>query len=382
MRTIRLVLAVGLLAGACTEPAADEPPSPSAVPSPSPSVVETGARLPDGTPLPSSCTGGAGASDTVAFVADGMAWAIDPSDGDLACLFPVDDPGPFAWGPQGDRVLLSDFRVRGVGGDAPDLPPIDAAVGPFDWGHPIGKAIVFADDEGIPRKRFLPEGNLIRLTSLPDGKYLEVAYHPSGLALAFVVESPDGQEIWLSTNEGEDPQRLVFSQSGAEFTSLAFSANGKTLWWTAQHAEGYPELHFMQLEDRSGFGTAWRGTEGTVADGLRLPPSGDLQAVTEGEECARHRALILSGGSTARALPEEPRPSEALGWLDEDTLLVGVGGCGSPVDLFAVDATDEHEPAALVFGVEIAAPRTQVTNPPKTVPAPPDEGLPPSSGVG
>jgi len=113
MRTIRLVLAVGLLAGACTEPAADEPPSPSAVPSPSPSVVETGARLPDGTPLPSSCTGGAGASDTVAFVADGMAWAIDPSDGDLACLFPVDDPGPFAWGPQGDRVLLSDFRVRG-----------------------------------------------------------------------------------------------------------------------------------------------------------------------------------------------------------------------------------------------------------------------------
>jgi hypothetical protein len=383
MRSIRLLLAVGLLAGACTRtPDEPSPTSPTPATTGSPSVVETGARLPDGSPLPTGCTGGAGPSDTVAFVADGRAWAIDPSDGDLACLFPVADPGPFAWGPQGDRVLLSDFRVRGVGGDAPDLPPVPTTIGPFDWGHPVGLAIVFADDRGVPRKRFLPEGNLVRLTSLPPGDYLEVAYHPSGLALAFVVETPDGQEIWLSTNEGEDPQRLVFSETGTEFTSLAFSANGKTLWWTAQHAEGYPELHFMQLENRSGFGTAWRGTEGTVADGLRLPPSGDLEAVTEGEACVRHRALIIDGGSTTRALPEEPRPSEALGWLDEDSLLVGVGGCGGPVDLYAVDAIGEDRAATpLVFGVEIANPRTVVTNPPKEVPAPPDEELP-SSGVG
>ena len=381
MRSIRLVLAVGLLAGACTQPTDEPSPStPTPVPSESPSVVETGARLPDGTPLPADVRAGPARrtpSRSSPTVAHGR--STPPRVTSPACS-PLADPGPFAWGPQGDRVLLSDFRVRGLGG-APDLPPVDESIGPFDWGHPIGRAIVFADDRGIPRKRFLPEGNLIRLTSLPPGNYLEVAYHPSGLALAFVVETPDGQEIWLSTNEGEDPQRLVFSETGTEFTSLAFSANGKTLWWTAQHAEGYPELHFMQLENRSGFGTAWRGTEGTVADGLRLPPSGDFEAVTEGAECERHRALILSGGSTVRALPEEPRPSEALGWLDADTLLVGVGGCGDPVDLWAVDASGENDAAALVLGVEIAAPRTQVVNPPKEVPAPPAEE-PPSSGVG
>ena len=80
-------------------------------------------------------------------------------------------------------------------------------------------------------------------------------------------------------------------------------------------------------------------------------------------------------------MPEEPRPSEALGWLDADTLLVGVGGCDGPVDLWAVDASGENDPVALVLRVEIAAPRTRVVDPPKEVPAPPAEELP-SSGVG
>ena len=139
--------------------------------------------------FPPGASRGAGASHTVAFVADGRAWALDPDDGDLVCLFPVEDAGPFAWGPQGDRVLLNGFEIRGIGGDAPDLPAIDTSVSAFDWGHPLGLAVVFADAKGIPRKRFVDDGRLIRLGSLPRGKYLQVAYHPSGLALAFVVRT-------------------------------------------------------------------------------------------------------------------------------------------------------------------------------------------------
>jgi hypothetical protein len=383
MRWIRFVLTI-LLLGACTQPSVDEtpPPSGSGEPTGSPSVVATGARLPDGTPLPDGCTRGAGASLTVAFVADGRAWALDPSDGDLACLFPVEDAGPFAWGPQGDRVLLNSFEIRGIGADAPELPPIDTSVSAFDWGHPLGLAVVFADAKGIPRKRFVDDGRLIRLGSLPPGTYLQVAYHPSGLALAFVVETSDGQEIWLSTNEGEDPQRLVFSERGTEFTSLAFSPNGRTLWWTAQHEEGYPELHFMKLENRTGFGTSWRGTEGAAAAGLRLAPAGPLQAVTEGRTCEERTALVLSRGETRTAIPDETRPTEALGWLDRTTLLVAAGGCGEPTDLFAVDGLGLDAAAALVLDIEIAAPRTQVTNPPRTVPAPDPEEEPPPDGVG
>jgi hypothetical protein len=316
-------------------------------------------------------------------VADGRAWALDPADGDLACLFPVEDPGPFAWGPQGDRVLLKGFEIRGLGGDAPDLPAIPTSVSAFDWGHPLGLAVVFADAKGTPRKRFVDDGHLIRLASLPPGKYLQVAYHPSGLALAFVVEAPDGdQEIWLSTNEGLDPQVLVFSEAGTEFTSLAFSPNGRVLWWTAQHAEGYPELHFMELESRTGFGTSWRGTEGTTAGGLRLAPSGPLQAVTEGASCADHRAVVLQGGLARTAIPDETRPTEALGWLDRTTLLISAGGCGEPLDLFAVDGLGDDPPAALVLDVELAAPRTQVTHPPRTVPVPDPDAEPPPGGVG
>ena len=383
MRSMGFVLASALLLGACTQtPADDETPSPSGGSTESPSVVPvTGPRMADGTPLPGGCTGGAGASETVAFVADGRAWALNPAGGDLACLFPVDDAGPFAWGPQGDRVLLNGFEIRGVGGDAPDLPAIDTSVSAFDWGHPLGLAVVFADAQGIPRKRYVDDDRLIRLVSLPPGKYLEVAYHPSGLALAFVVETPDGQEIWLSTNEGKDPQRLVFSDQ-TTFTSLAFSPNGRILWWTAQHEGDIPELHFMKLKSRTGFGTSWRGPEGTVAGGLRLAPEGTLQAVTEGLTCEEHEALVLDRGEARTALPEETRPTEALGWLDRTTLLVAAGGCGEPVDLFTVDGLGVNAPAALVLDVEIAAPRTQVTNPPRTVPAPSAEEEPPPNGVG
>ncbi|MGI8616450.1 MAG: TolB family protein [Actinomycetota bacterium] len=383
MRWTRFVLAAALFAGACTQPATDdETPTPSVGTTGSQSVVTTGARMPDGTPLPPGCTGGAGASHTVAFVAEGRAWALDPDEGDLACLFPVEDAGPFAWGPQGDRVLLNRFEIRGVGGDAPDLPAIDTSLRAFDWGHPLGLAVVFADAKGIPGKRFVDDGRLIRLVSLPPGTYLQVAYHPSGLALAFVVETIEGQEIWLSTNEGTDPQRLIFSERGTEFTSLAFSPNGRTLWWTAQHEEGYPELHFMKLESRTGFGTAWRGTEGSVSGGLRLAPSGTLQAVTESKACEERMALVLSRGETRTAMPGETRPTEALGWLDRTTLLVAAGGCGEAMDLFAVDGLGLDAPAALVLDVEIAAPRTQVANPPREVPAPSPDEEPPPEGVG
>lgn len=373
--------------GACTEqPNGDHSRSPSTSngesPTESPPVVTTGARLADGTPLPDGCPGNVLLSQSVAFVAGGRAWALDPDTGDLACLFDVEDAGPFAWGPQGDRVLLGGFEIRGVGDAAPNLPAIQTTIGAFDWGHPLGLAVAFADGEGNPQKRFADDGRLEKLTSLPQGKYLEVAYHPSGLALAFVVETSKGQAIWLSTNEGEDPHRLIFSESETTFTSLAFSPNGKRLWWTALHAGGIPELHFMNLDTRTGFGTAWRGADGTVAAGLRLAPQGPMQAVTEGETCDEHQAIVISGRSAFTAIPGESRPTEALGWLDRTTLLVAAGGCGDTIDLFAVDGRGQDEPAALALEVEIAAPRTQVIDPPDSVPTPQPDEEPPPDGVG
>jgi hypothetical protein len=385
MRWIRSSFVALLLAAACTQPETPGP-TPSAgspTPAPSPTVDPTAPRLPDGSPLPAGCTGGAGPSHTATFVADGRAWAIDPTDGDVACLFTLDaDPSPFTWGPQGDRVALDGLEILGLTPEAPDLPPVDVRLGAFDWGHPIGLAIVFADGAGHPRKRFMDDGRVERLPSLPDGRYLEVAYHPSGLALAFVVEGDEGQEIWLSTNEGQDPERLIFATAGTTFPSIAFTPNGRQLWWTARREGGLAELHWMDLDDRQGFGTGWHQETEATADDLRIAPQGRLKSVNVGTGCEDRRAMIVRGPTGSAALPEETRPTSAVGWLDATTLLVSVGGCDEPQDLFAVDGLGDDDPVPLVLGVELAAPRTVVKNPPRTVPVPPVEEEPPPGGVG
>ena len=350
--------------------------------SPRPSCA-TGARLPDGTPLPDGCTGGAGASQTVAFVADGRAWAIDPDDGDLACLFPVENAGPFAWGPQGDRVLLNGFEIRGLGGDAPDLPAIDASISAFDWGHPLGLAVVFADAKGIPRKRFVDDGHLIRLMSLPRGQV-----SPGGL-------SPEWSRAGVRGGDDRGAGDLAVDQRRRRIRSASSSpsAGPSSPRSRSRRTDGpcggrpstkraIPELHFMKLEDpdriRDRMARARRGPWRAVFGSPRRdPPGGD-----RGRGMRGAHGSVLDRGETRTAIPDETRPTEALGWLDRTTLLVAAGGCGEPLDLFAVDGPGLDAPAALVLDVEIGAPRTQVANPPGTVPAPSPEEEPPPDGVG
>ncbi len=384
MRALRWSLAVVWLLAGCTQGGSDTSsiaPSASVATTSPPAPI--GAVLADGTPLPSGCPKGATASQTVTFVSAGRAWALDPTTDALSCLFAVRDPGPFAWGPQGDRVLLGDLSVRGLSADAPDLPPIDSSPATFDWGHPIGLAVVFARGVGVPEKRLMDDGSVEELSAMPSATYLQVAYHPSGLALGFVLEKDGKQSIWFSTNEGEDPERLVFGVNGTRFTSIAFSPDGQRLWWIAEHAQGYPALHWMDLGDRTGFTDVWKGADGTFAQGLQISPGGGrFKSMTQGTVCERRNALIVDGGAASPAMPFEHRPTSALGWLDGTHLLVAAGGCGNPTELFSVDAGG-GQPIALVTGAELAAPRTVLRNAPDHVPAPnSSEGQPPLGGVG
>src|SRR3954464_10170190 len=106
-RRFLVVVAVVVVAGSCTtttttttaSPTAASPPTSSSIPPP------TGATLGDGTALPSHCACKAVPNETVAFVADGRAGARDPHEAGLACLCRVRQPGAFAFGPQGDRVM-------------------------------------------------------------------------------------------------------------------------------------------------------------------------------------------------------------------------------------------------------------------------------------
>src|SRR6185436_2745309 len=375
-RAVLLIVASALVAASCTSPTSTTSPSSSAS-SPmttAPAPTPTGATLADGSTLPEGCTGKSVRSESVGFVADGRAWAMDPTTGTLACLFPVKDPGSFAFGPQGDRVLLGGLRVQGLTSDAPTLPSVGASPSVFDWGHPLGLAVVFADHPGQPEKRFMDDGHVEQLSSLPKGTYQGIAYHPSGLALGFIVDEGARQGIWLSSNEGKDAQRLVFSRPETVFSSLAFSPDGQTLWWIAQHPGTVSEVHDMDLTDRTGFGTILsRGLDAT-AHGLRLAPSGSLQAATMGADCDHQEAMVIDRDGASPAIADATGPTAALGWLDASTLLVAEGGCHETQTLAAV-SWHQHagQVTLLAHDVDTGAPRTVLRNAPTEVPAPPNE---------
>jgi hypothetical protein len=384
-----LVLAVALATASCTSSTTTTEPSvsvsaPSSTASPTATPTVAGATLADGSALPDGCHGTPVVRETVGFAADGRAWALDPSSGRLACLFDVRDPGPFAFGPQGDRVLLGGSRIEGVTGDAPTWPSIGASPTVFDWGHPIGLAIVYAGASGEPEKRFMDDGHVEHLSALPTGTYQAIAYHPSGLALAFIVDEGNRQGIWISSNEGKHPERLVFSRPETTFSSLAFSPDGQELWWIAQHPGTISEIHDMVLTDRTGFGTILtRGLDAT-AHGLQLAPAGRLKAATQGADCEQQKAMVIDSEGASPAVAGATVPTESLGWLDASTLLVAEGGCQGARTLVAV-SWHQHagQTTVLVHDVETGAPRVILRNAPTEVPVPPNESPPaPPGGVG
>src|SRR4029450_6936636 len=101
-----LLAALALLTVACSERGATLPTTPGTT-----AGTTAAGALPDGAPgSPPSPT-----TAPVAFVADGRAWATTGDGRRVWCLFEVHNPGPFLWGPRGDRVVLDGLEVRGVG---------------------------------------------------------------------------------------------------------------------------------------------------------------------------------------------------------------------------------------------------------------------------
>lgn len=330
------------------------------------------AKLASGEQLPSGCpTGTPGVTDTAAFVADGRAWALGPGGGELSCLFPdVADPGPFIWGPLGDRVLLGDLQVDGLG-KAPSREPQPIQPGPASWGHPQGLAVVFVSQDGQSiQKLFLDRDQVRTIAHGGEGvRYLNVIYHPSGLALAYVVDRGGKQSIWMSNNVGKDQHRVVFTKEGTKFGALAFSPDGRNLYYAAQHKEGYAELHRLELTTNRIPGL-WQG-EGDHIQDIWPAPKGGALAMTLGNSCADASAVILKtqGGGVAPALPGASEATRVLGWLDDDSVLVAGGGCDAPIRLSSVDVSSGSQ-TPLVSGVAAASVRTPAPKPVPKLPQP------------
>jgi hypothetical protein len=306
--------------------------------------------------------------DTVAFVASGHAWGLSPSGARLTCLFEAPNAGPFEWGPLGDRALLGALEVKGVA-DGPSVPASDQTFTAVAWSQPVGKSIVYAPGAGTRLKKIHVDGTPTDdVTPLSSATYLSVAYHPSGEAFAFAVDQGGVQSIWLSSNTGKKPARLVFSEEGTKFGAIAFDVDGKHLFYAAQHADNHAELHRIDMTDLTQAPVVWSGSVGsTVLDiepGLRR---GTVAWTTETTPCQDRVAMAHTPAGTVQVLPGVAEPTQAVGWLSTTQLLVATGACDGPLDLSAVDvSTGSIVP--LVSGVSAAAVRTPVPTPPARLP--------------
>jgi len=321
------------------------------------------------------------AKATVAFVAQGRAWAAAPDGTALTCLFDITDPGPFLWGPRADRVLLGGLEVRGVGSKA-SRPSGSLQPTSVSWARPTGLAVAFVDPNGKELEKAVvgsskienvtPQEEEGHFPALTDVTFQEVVYHPSGQAIGFVLTHRiDGSAIWVSSNTGGDPHRLVWSGTGTVFGPIAFGLDGKTLYYIAHLANDTRLITAADL----GTGRLRPGLWAAKQNVLQLvpAPSGQAVAIDTGTGCD-DRVAVLSkldetGGSPL--LPGASAPTSVIGWVDDSTVLVSEGGCNDPARLWEVQANVGGTATLLIDGVDRAAPRV-----PDPTPAPPLPNIP------
>jgi hypothetical protein len=326
-------------------------------------------ELASGKPLPALCkVGKVRPAATVAFVANGRAWALEPRRGRLACLFSVRNPGPFTWGPRGDRALLARLEVKGFG-HAPHRPPARVDPPATSWGRPIGKSIVFVGRGGRALLKAHPAGGgFIDVTPVKGVHYERVVYHPSGLAFAFVVKRGKRESVWISSNVGRTPHKLVHGRLHTGFDAIAFGERGAVLYFAAQHVDRRVDVHVLPLvAGDTSAPVVWRGGPEERVTDLFAGKGADL-ALTVGRSCESRRAVLVTNRRRGGAdlLPDQRR-SRALGWLDDRHVLVASGGCGEKLDLYSV-RTATLAARLLVRGVDAASIRRAEPLPPPPLP--------------
>jgi len=331
---------------------------------------DTGAGLAAAGALPDGCARDAPSpsSAPVAFVAGGRAWAASADGRRLWCLFEVRRPGPFLWGPLGDRVVLDGLEVRGVGARV-WRPGLGIQPVSLTWLGPAGDTLAFVSPGGLNLElAALGSIDQRELTPLRGASYQAVAAHPSGRALAFAVQRDGTAEVWVASNTASGAVKVAAGQ--ARFGPLAFSAGGKALYYGSKLPDGTRRVDIYSLTAAEPLAPAWTGRRDVLAIVPRRDKAGTQLAIDTGSGCDDRRADLsgLDGGQGRPLLPSAQRPTSAVGWLDNRRVLVAEGDCGGPFDLWVVDVGG-REPAIIARGVTRGAVRLPDIRP---VPQAPD----------
>jgi hypothetical protein len=260
--------------------------------------------------------------------------------------------------------------VRGVG--APVWrPPRGIETVSLTWLGANGNALAFVTPGRLNlASASLGSIELRELTPFRGGStYEAVAGHPSGQALAFVIQRSGAAEVWMASNAGSGRARLV-RPTRARLGPLAFSAGGKALYYGNRQSDGTRRLEVYSLAERRRLEPAWTGERDILAIVGRRDPAATQLALDTGSGCDDRRADLsgLDGGPGRPLLPSAAEPTSAVGWLDTRRVLLVEGGCEGPFDLWLVDING-GEPKPVARGIDRAALRWPD---PRPVPAAPD----------
>jgi hypothetical protein len=267
-------------------------------------------------------------------------------------------------------VALPGLEVRGVG-SAVSRPKTDLHPVYYSWSRPTGTTLVFTDG---PRRRLaradLGHTSTKDITPLSDSTYGDIAYHPSGLAIGFVVASAGPAGIWMSTNQGLEANRLVTTAAGTTVGHIVFAHDGTGLYYSLDRAGGSHSLARYTLTSGDIAPSLWTG-DAPVDDIVELGGVPGV-ALTVGAGCAARRAVLstLDGSAGQPLSAGVDGPTSVVGRLDRDRFVVAVGGCGHPSDVYVVHgAASGAPPVLLVRGVEAVTLRQPEPTPPPPLPA-------------
>jgi hypothetical protein len=323
----------------------------------------------------------------VTFVANGQLYSTQPDGSGIRCIEDLPEEGTdMGWGGQGDRVAF-DTPSGGLvllDGDEHTFQPSDPDPTFQGLSRPVGTSLVYISGDG--RRLFKvpvdggPEEDISFLK-----RHDEVVYHPSGTSVIAVGEDRAGiYGVFFATNEGTDVRLLAVGEDAKRIYSLAFSHDGRTLYYAAEHEDRY-DLHSLALTDKKKQESDEAAAEErlrtlhsseqpidnvVVSEFTRRPPV----AFTEGDCENGRRTSIWDHGAIEKVAGGDGRFSTPSGWLPDGTLAVTTSaeGCGEPG---TVSLWTGGKSQALVADVSDAAIRSQLPAPPR--PLIPAEGVVP-----